>query len=255
MSRMQTNPSTDAAADSGGAIVTPEAQEKSLAGGAFRLDAMSPGTEAEGTVLSAPKKPNIVVQLGFFAVLLVAAGGVVYSMRKMGIGPLKAFAATKMPDYDVTRSTALGADHQKVLNDLQRASSAAQVPADQVQKNPFRLADSMNNSAEDDAADAKKTEQQRLAAAARVKRDAEARAKAIEAKLNTIKIHSIMRGATPVARVNEDFVRVGDTIDELFLVKAINERSIEVDADGVTYLLSLDEPAAAKGAPRSGRRK
>lgn len=254
MSRSNTNTTAQTNADSSnaGAIISPEVQEKSLAGSTFRLDAMSPGTESEGAALSAPKKPNILVQMGFFAVLLAAAGGVVYSMRKMGIGPLKAFAQTKMPDYDVTKSSAIGADHQKILSQLQQASAAAQVPADQVQKNPFRLADALTDNSADEA-DAKKTEQQRQAAAARAKKDAEARAKAVEAKLNAIKIHSIMRGATPVARVNSDFVRVGDMIDETFLVKAINERSLEVESEGVTYLISLDEPVSQKGAPRKKR--
>lgn len=227
-----------------------ETQEKGIVGSAFRLDAMSPGTDSDAAGLSAPKKPNVLVQLGFFAVLICAAGGLIYSMRKMGIGPLKSFAAAKMPDYDVTKGSATNADHQKVLNELSRATSTAQVPADQVQKNPFRLADSLGSSEDDAAEDAKKSEAQRMAAQARAKKEAEARAKAVENKLNTIKIHSIMNGSNPVARVNDQFVRVGDLIDETFAVKAINERSIEIDAEGVTYLLSLDEQPSQKGAPK-----
>ena len=233
-----------------GPLAQHETEEKSLVGGAFRLDAMSPGSESESAGLGAPKKPNVLVQLGFFAVLICAAGGLIYSMRKMGIGPLKSFAAAPMPDYDVTKGTSKSADHQKVLTELSRATTSTQVPADQVQKNPFRLADALGSTEDDAADDAKKSEAQRLAAQARAKKDAEARAKAVENKLNTLKIHAIMNGTVPVARVNEQFVRVGDLIDVLFAVKAINERSIEIDAEGVTYLLSLDEQPSQKGAPK-----
>jgi len=235
-----------------GPLAPSETPETGLVGGTFRLDSMSPGSAAAAGGFAAPKKPNVLVQLGFFAVLLAAAGGVVYSMRKMGIGPLKAFATTQVPDYDVTKTPGGGADHTKVLNELTRASTNAQVPADQVQKNPFRLADALGAGAEE-TDDAKKSEAQRIAAETRARKEAEARARGIEARLNNLRIHSIMSGTTPVARVNSDFVRVGDVIEETFSVKAINERSIEIEADGVTYLLSLDDQPAKKGAP--ARRK
>lgn len=226
----------------------PDAQT-GLAGGTFRLDAMSPGSETAAASLAAPRKTSLLTQLVFFLILVVAAGGVVFSMRKIGIGPLKSFAQMQMPDYDVTKSSAKSADHQRILEDLSRAATTVQVPADKVQKNPFRLADSMGAEPEP-TDDSKKTEQQRLAALAKAQKEADARAKSIDAKLGQLKIHSIMRGSNPVARVNDDFVRVGDLIDELFTVKAINERSLEVEADGVVYLLSLDEQPSQKGARR-----
>lgn len=237
-----------------GPLAEKQTAETGIVGSTFRLDAMSPGSEAEGAGFAAPKKQSVITQLVFFLVLIVAAGGVVFSMRKLGIGALKSFAITANTDYDVTKSPGKSADHLRVLDELSRATTTLQVPANQVQKNPFRLADAVGDSDKDAADDAKKTEAQRQAAEAKARKDADARARTIEAKLNTIKIHSIMTGSTPVARVNEQFVRVGDTIDEMFLVKAINERSIEIDANGVTYLLSLDEQPSAKGAPSNKRK-
>lgn len=235
---------SDASADS----------EKGLVGGTFRLDAMSPGSAADASAMSAPRKSGA-TQAAFFAVLVVAAGGIVYGMRQLGIGPLKSFAAIKTPDYDVTKGVSVAnSDHQRVLRELSAAAVTAQVPPEQVQKNPFRLADALGPAptGEDDA---KRSEAQRRAAEEKARKESEARKRQIETRVAQLKINAIMTGARPMARVGDSLVRVGDTIDELFKVKAINNRSIEVEADGVTYLISLDEEPSRKGAPRTGARK
>ncbi|MBX3385316.1 MAG: hypothetical protein KF768_01955 [Phycisphaeraceae bacterium] len=231
----------------------PNETEKGLVGGTFRLDAMSPGSAADASEMSAPRKTGA-TQAAFFAVLIVAAGGVVYGMRQMGIGPLKSFGAIKAPEYDVTKGVSVAnSDHQRVLRELSAAALTAQVPPEQVQKNPFRLADALGPAPGDD--DAKRSEAQRRAAEEKTRKEAEARKRQIETRLTQLKINSIMTGARPMARVGDSMVRVGDTIEELFKVKAINNRSIEVEADGVTYLLSLDEEPSRKGAPRTQRKR
>lgn len=228
--------------------------EKGLVGGTFRLDAMSPGSAADAAAMSGPRK-SAATQAIFFAVLVVAAGGIVYGMRQLGIGPLKGFGSVKAPDYDVTKGVSVtNSDHQRVLRELTAATNTAQVPPEQVQKNPFRLADALGTPTETDT-DANKSEAQRRAADERARKEAEAHRKAVESKLAGLKINSIMTGAKPMARIGDTLVRVGDTLDETFKIKAINPRSIELEADGVTYLLSLDEQPGRKGSSGRNSRK
>ncbi len=228
--------------------------EKGLVGGTFRLDAMSPGSATEASGMSGRRK-SAGMQAVFFAVLVVAAGGVVYAMRQMGIGPLKGFASMKAPDYDVTKGVSVAnSDHQRVLKELSAATQTAQVPPEQVQKNPFRLADALGTSPAPDEG-ATKSEAQRRAAEEKARKDAETRHKQIEAKLATLKINSIMTGSKPMARLGDTLVHVGDMLDETFKVKAINSRSVELEANGVTYLLSLDEDPTKKGSTRSSRKR
>lgn len=215
--------------------------------GAFRLDAMSPGSEAAAEF--GTRKPRATLQIAFFGVLIVAAAGVVFAMRGAGMGPLKSVANVEVPDYDVTKPHGTTGEQKRILDDLSRAFTTVQVPVEQVQKNPFLLADALAPVPES-TQEGDPSEAQRLAAERRAKQDAENRQKHIEGRLSTMTIHAILRGTNPVARVNQEVVRVGDTLEEEFLVKAINDRSVELEADGVTYMISLDEPPTKKGARR-----
>ena len=123
---------------------TTEQTPDGVVGGTFRLDAMSPGAgdAAAADAVQAPRKSWKSTQTIALVVLLAAGGGIVYGMRQAGIGPMAAFATTKMPDYDVTKAPgSKTADHQRILKDLAATNITGQVPADKVQKNPFLLAD------------------------------------------------------------------------------------------------------------------
>ncbi|MBX3402971.1 MAG: hypothetical protein KF699_06095 [Phycisphaeraceae bacterium] len=219
----------------------PEAAPDGVVGGTFRLEAMSASGDAPPLDPSvAPARKGLrSTQTIALALLVVAAGGVVYGMRQAGIGPMGALATTKMPDYDVTKAPgSKTADHKRVLAQLEATTTGAQVPADQVQKNPFRLADllSTDGGPVDDGA----SEAAERARAERVRRDAEARAKRVAGELASLKVNAIMGGSTPVARLGGDLYRVGDTVGE-FTVTAIRAREVDLESDGQTYTLSLDQ--------------
>jgi len=214
-----------------------------LVGGTFRLDAMSPGAEAGSPAqMAAPPKAWKSRQGFALIVLLMGAAVVVYGMRRLGFGPLSALGQVKMPDYDVTKSPKVtSSDQKRLLSELAATHMDAQVPADQVQKNPFRLADAMRTTTPDpgdnsDAANRAMLEKQR--------REAEAHRRAVEQALAGLTIHGILDGSSPVARINDRNVRVGDTLADVFTVKAIHGRSIEVTCDDQTYTISMDEPDA-----------
>lgn len=216
-----------------------------VVGGTFRLDAMSSagGDAAPTETASAPRKTWKSTQSIALAVLIAAGAGIVYGMRQAGIGPMAAFATTKMPDYDVTKApSSRTADHQRILRDLAATSVTGQVPPEQVQKNPFMLADLLLDDAapvgEDQTAAAERARQERM------RRDAEAHRRMVETALDRMKLNGIMgadaSGASGVARINGELYRVGEEIEELFVLKAIHPRSVELEANGQIVQVSLD---------------
>lgn len=226
-----------------------------VVGGTFRLDAMSPGTEDGGSAGSAavPRRGWRSTQTIALAVLLAAGGGIVYGMRQAGIGPMAAFATTKMPDYDVTKAPgSKTADHKRILKDLASTNITGQVPADQVQKNPFLLADLLGEETVVAGEDA--TAAQERARHEREKRDAEAHRKMVEHELAGMKINGIMgataAGDTGVVRINGELYRVGDDVVELFTLKAIQSRGVELESNGQVFTVSLDASNEAKGSKK-----
>lgn len=233
---------------------TPDKQPDGIVGGTFRLDAMAPGAaEATATAVAPMRKGWRSTQTIALAVLVAAGAGIVYGMRQAGIGPMAAFATTKMPDYDVTKAPgSKTADHKRILKDLASTTVTGQVPADKVQKNPFLLADLLGEEVVPLGEDA--TAAQERARQERMKRDAEAHKKMVERELAGMTINGIMgataAGDTGVARINGELYRVGDEIAELFTLKAIRPRSVELDADGELFTVSLDASNEPKGSKK-----
>jgi hypothetical protein len=202
-------------------------------GGVFRLEAMAPGVE-NAEALAQPKKRKLSTQTLILAMLLVAGGGLVYAMRVLGIGPLTTLGATKMPDYDLTSGKSKTAEHKRVLEQLNAANVTTQVPVEQVQKNPFVMSELLGP--EPTAADPNAK-----AGAERAKRDADARKRRFETALNGLKLNGVLGGSNPVARISGDAVRVGDVVGEIFKVKAIHDRRVELEFDGQIFTLSMDD--------------
>jgi hypothetical protein len=205
-------------------------------GGVFRLDSLAPGATEFGDAGSSGRKRKFSTQTLALTFLLAAGGATVYGMRMIGIGPMAALARGKMTEFEsaVTPATR-GADHKRVIEDLTTSHVNSQVPADQVQKNPFRMAEALS-------ADVKPSDNGAAKAGAdRVRRDAEARRKKIETTIATLKVHGILAGSNPVARISGQTVRVGDTVEEVFTVKAIHGRAVDLEADGEVFTLSIDD--------------
>jgi hypothetical protein len=204
--------------------------ESAQADPTFRIDGLSGSAapDAQGRRLSA--------QTVFIVVLLVATGGVLFGMRQLGFGPTISFADTKI-DYTPPARTI---DHKKLIEQLTASQVESQVPPEQVQKNPFSMAESLPTNVvlaptgdpEEDA---------RRAASEANRRAIAQRLGEIEAALASIEINSILGGSNPIARVNGETVRVGDTIAEIFTVQAIQTRSIDLVVDGKTFTISLDD--------------
>lgn len=208
--------------------------------GTFRLDAL--GVAGSGFMIEAPPKRQVPVQALVLTALVLFAAGALYAMRQLGMGPMGAIAEVKI-DYDYNKLKGDGADHKKLLEDLSTSQVDRQVPADQVQKNPFVLP-------------VRESPKQREVAPP--KKDTgptpdELNRQKIEQCLKTLKVHTVLNGVVPVARIGDQNVRVGDTVcDGLLAVVAIYGRSVELKGLGEVYTLSIDDEV---GGRQPGKRK
>lgn len=225
-----------------------DSTEQPASGGVFRLEGLAPGAASEDG-LGAPKKPKVSTQALTLGVLLVVGAGLIYGMRLLGIGPLTTLAKTAVPDYDLTRSPATrSADHKKILKDLEADHAAAQVPVDQVQKNPFLLSAIIEP---EPVAD--NTEASKRAAADKARRELDAKRKRVQSTLAGLSINGIIGGSNPVARISGEAVRVGDTVGDLFTVKAIHGRSVELTFENEVFTLEMDDDG--KNSNKPGKKK
>ncbi|MGE3108052.1 MAG: hypothetical protein AB7G11_00245 [Phycisphaerales bacterium] len=215
---------------------TREGKDEALA--ALRMDALGAGG-MEAFTEGAPKKrvPAHVIMLGG---LVLVAGGALMVMRHLGMGPLSASGEVKI-DYE-TKNVVVG-DHERVLRDLTSSHIEQQVPKEQVQRNPFRIADSMGGLFKgEDKPTEDQTERERREQEERERKEREARVALLKSTAESLRVHSILGGSRPIARINDETVQVGDLVAELFHVKSIEGRTVELEADGTVFVLMMDEP-------------
>jgi hypothetical protein len=213
--------------------------------GTFRLDAL--GVSGTGSMIESPPKRRVPVQAMVLAVLVVVAAGALYAMRRLGMGPIGAIAEVKI-DYNYDKSGGDSADHEKLLADLSTSQVEHQVPADQVQKNPFRMPVLHPELPAQTKVEPNKPSPEELARIQRQKDIADA--------LKTLQVHSVLSGAIPVARIGDENVRVGDVVATYFTVVSIGGREVEIQADGQVYTLSLDDiVAGAKPKAKTSKTK
>lgn len=180
---------------------------------------------------------------------VLAGAGVLVAMRFFGLGPVAASAKVDVDYQAPSDSKALQADHERVLNTLERSTAAvqAQTPTDKLQKNPFQLV-----SAQPMATTESPVDDGKKAAELAAKQKAERRNK-IETTLSQLKVYSVVGGRVPVARLGDQTVKVGDTVADLFTVTAIGGRSVALTVDGETFNLVMDEGEGAAKGKKGGK--
>ncbi len=185
----------------------------------------------------AARRPRVSSTWLLLAGSVAIAAGVLWGMRWVG---MKGGMTGKDVKFDASLVEAASRpkrDHSGVLDDLKSSRVSQQVPGDSVKKNPFRIADSMGGLFP--TIEAPVDSRPDLAAAAEAAKAAE-RLRSIHSALSNLKIQTIIGGASPMARVSGKLVRTGDVLAELFKVRAIHGRSIELEADdGRVYELAM----------------
>jgi hypothetical protein len=189
-------------------------------------------------------------------VTVACSGAAIAGMRHLAGGPRSSLAAPVKIDYDVDKSRVGAGDHKKVLAEL-ATTHAAQVPPEQVQRNPFMMAGALEEMQVGGPTtgdlEAAKSEKAARAEAEKVKREREEHQRAVETAFNELDLHSVMGGPTPVARISGQTVRIGDTIGNYFKVTAIQGRTVTLEADGKMFTLTMSTgPAPAPAKPAGG---
>lgn len=199
---------------------------------ALRMDLLGGSSGGIDAAAGAPRRFG--GQAVLLGMVLLAAGGALFAMRYLGMGPRSSRGEEVKIDYDIDKAPAAG-DHMRVLADLGANRSAEQVPPDQVQRNPFRLEGQLSVAKPDAPVDTGRPAQDPIEAAQRE------RARKVEAAFAGLELHTVLGGSNPIARVSGQTVRPGDKVAEFFTVAAIEGRSVSLECDGKVYVLSLSE--------------
>jgi hypothetical protein len=164
--------------------------------------------------------------------VVVVAGGVLYIMRQFGLGTRLELVDVKI-DYPIDGSATVSTEqHQQVLASLRDSSTTVQVPLNEVKKNPFQLGLREEEAAPEPTSQSPFDRE----AAERARRK-----QMIQSTFASLELNSVVGGSVPIARISGDNVRIGDRLKDLFTVRSIRGRSVELVADGEVYILTMGD--------------
>jgi len=189
------------------------------------------GVEGIGEIATVKKKlPTSTILL--VGIVIAAAGGLV-TMRKFGLGPQFSFGDTKS-EIDMSKAANTEA-HRRVLRDLTTSAIVAQVPVEQVQRNPFAMDEAFDGlmakpEARNPGLDA--AERARLDAERRAREEAERREGQIRQAAARLRLNSVIAGARPIARISDRNYQLGEKVGEFFTLVEIQQRSVTLETVG-----------------------
>jgi hypothetical protein len=204
----------------------------------------SQGSEAD----SAPRKVKVNSQAVVLVIILGVSAAALASMRHIGmksgisytlVGDAPQAAMVQDDPEKVARYDRIMKDLRQLQQPLDIAlGELAKIPAliptdrkiDTSPGGPIIASDPVDTASRD-----------RLAHIAKNRTDA--------AKL---KLQSCMGGKVPLARIDGKFYRLGDLVNEKFIVRGIENRSATVEADGETYQLEME--SGKPGSSPKGKR-
>jgi hypothetical protein len=185
--------------------------------------------------------------------VIIAGGGALVAMRQYGMGAGMRFDKADKIDYLEPVAQARTPEQVRILSDLERGVTAVTPEAADINKNPFLLVHGSTPvpvvQQTDEAGDAarRSAEEQRR------------RQGDLQAAVDGVILNGVMGGDVPLARVNGQIVRVGDTVgDGLLTVTAIQGRSILLTGDGQIFIVDMSQESAPPRAtpqirPRQGK--
>jgi len=191
--------------------------------------------------LGTPKK-KISAQTVVLIAVLVIGCGLLFGMRKMGMGPALSFAEFKIDYEPKTNEDAARAEIDRVLAALDRSNEPIKLPDGVITRNPFELA------LETPATQIAVTHSGGPSQAEIQAMNEAQRAQMLQQALNGLRIQSIMGGRVPLAKISNETYTVGDTVSEMFTIVSIEGRTVILSADGEEFELTL-------GGSYSGGRK
>lgn len=169
-----------------------------------------------------------------FGTVIAVSVGALYAMRLYGMSSGLTFATVPI-DYELGGpSDRVRAEQARILRDLARSTEPLRVVHERLNKNPFTLDTEIQAVVGPGSLGPTPDELAALAARSRDEKVAQT--------LQTLKLNGVMLGRIPLARINDATYREGDTIADCFVIKAIHERSVDLEVDGKVFALSMTEP-------------
>jgi hypothetical protein len=203
-----------------------------------------PGMDGE----AAPRKVKVNSQAVVLVIVLGVSAAALASMRHIGMKSgmtLNTGAnASVMQTSSVQDDPEKVARYDRIMKDLQQL----QQPLDIALGDLARIPDLIPS-------DRKVQQPQPGMAAAPTpddpNRENQRRLADMRAKASQLKLQSCMGGKVPLARIDGKFYRLGDLVNETFIVKTIEHRSVTVEAGGEQFVLEMQ---AGKPASTSKKR-
>ncbi|MEO1129652.1 MAG: hypothetical protein AAFX05_08110 [Planctomycetota bacterium] len=187
-------------------------------------------SEASGAAATLNRMSSFVLLI----VVIGVAGSVLFGMRKLGLGGKLELIDIKI-DYPLeVDKQATSQDHQEILSQLRSSVDVKQVPPDLVQMNPFEWKGASKLVDRGDDVDLAAQE------AARLRREREENMRLVDTAFRRLRLNSVKGGRVPVANISGRLVRIGDRIEEHFVIERIEGRQIELRSDdGRLHVLEL----------------
>ncbi|MCA9271602.1 MAG: hypothetical protein KDA31_01015 [Phycisphaerales bacterium] len=209
-------------------------EEKSISP-TFRQLQLEATAAAEGPVVS--EKSSSSRQYMIVGFVLAVSAGLLWFMRGQGIGVELAEGKDVKIDYEVDEKAASNdvKRQREVMFNLELSEDPVQVPADEITKNPFAMAGLTGEDEEPVTEVANKGPEKPKGPTPEEIRQAELDRLAASLELNTV-----LKGRVSLARINGKTYRVGDSVESEFILLSIEDRSVSLGADGVTYIIELD---------------
>ncbi len=229
-----------------------DSQNPGATTGNFLAELRSGAPESEFSVPAGPvRRRRFSVQSLIVGAVVVASIGLLYVMRLTGMGSGMTFETVKI-DYQLDGPHGVNAAEQRrILADLERSGTPMQIPAEKLDKNPFELrldvAVTPTTSVPAREAPDQRAIERMMAELEREKRAA--RDAAISEALARLELHGVMLGRVPLARINGATVRPGDPVANVFVVRAIHNRTVELSVDGRVFALTMGDPRPVEITP------
>lgn len=192
----------------------------------------SASAEAPVSEQRSPRKQYMIV--GF---VLAVSAGLLWFMRGQAIGVDLAEGKEVKIEYEVDEKAASNDTkrQREVMFNLELSEDPVQVPAEEIQKNPFAMAGLTGEEAPAEVASADAKPEKPKGPTPEELREQQLDRLAASLSLNTV-----LKGRVSLARINGKTYRIGDVVESEFILLSIEDRTVSLGADGITYILELD---------------
>jgi len=181
------------------------------------------------------------------AVVLGVSTASIFAMRQVGARSGMVFADVVV-EYE-QEDAAKARTYERIIADLARVQTPLDVALGEFGKSPFMLDDATTVTSADGTPQAGPSAEELAVAEAR-KREA-ARREEIKGAAAALELHIVMGS---LARINGQNFQLGDVVNDVFLVTAVDGRSVTLTAEGQTFVLTMAEGGnQKKKAPMPGK--